>query len=88
MKLAALIAAAAVLVGCQKAPGEKPSGHVFDQCFRAAAFERCLTLAPAGPQVTKYNDWSEVIDSCDDAARYQSWRPKANVPDECDGGGN
>lgn len=31
-------------------------------------FLECLKSAPAGPNVTKYNDWDELVDACEDAA--------------------
>ena len=45
-----------------------------DQELRVRLFERCLANLPAGPTVTMYNDWDEVVDSCASAAYYQSLR--------------
>lgn len=43
-----------------------------DQLMRQKLFKECMALLPAGPQSTKYNDWDEVVDQCDDIARWQS----------------
>jgi len=32
---------------------------------------------------TKYNDWDEVVDSCENAAYYQSKREREVVKPEC-----
>lgn len=42
--------------------------------LRSKLFQECLKLIPKGPTHTKYNDWSEVVDSCGDQAYYQSLR--------------
>lgn len=48
-----------------------------DQCLRQELFTRCLTAIPAGPAVTKYNDWDEVVAMCDSIAYRQSIRLEA-----------
>lgn len=45
-----------------------------DQELRTEIFMKCLSVVPAGPLATKYNDWNEVVDSCEDAAYRQSKR--------------
>lgn len=65
-----MLAAVALLAGCQRDPIPQPSGP--DQQLRREIFMECLSKAPAGPQITKYNDWAEVIEECGDAAYYQS----------------
>lgn len=63
-KIVAICVALLLLAGCdQRGPNQK---------LRREIFMHCLEKAPAGPQVTKYNDWSEVVDSCASAAYYQS----------------
>ncbi len=56
---------------------------IVDQCLRAEAFKQCMKLLPAGPQATKYNDWDEVVNACENAAYYQSLRVKEQVPMQC-----
>lgn len=55
------------LAGCDQPVTQRP-----DNQLRREIFMECLQKAPAGPQVVKYNDWSEVVDSCARAAYYQS----------------
>jgi hypothetical protein len=81
MKKIILIVSVIFLFGC-----ESPltvSQTVPDQCLRAQLFRECLSLVPAGPQSTQYNDWREVINECADAAYYQSLRKKDQVKPEC-----
>lgn len=69
---AALIACIILgLAGCQQAIPERWEPN---QELRAKLFQDCLKSLPAGPVATKYNDWSEVVDSCGSAAYYQSLR--------------
>ena len=49
---------------------------VSDFEIRHKYFIECLEKAPAGPQSTHYNDWSEVVSECETAAYYQSFRYK------------
>lgn len=55
-----LLLAALMLAGCE--PPEQ--SWYTDQTVRREVFMQCLEKAPAGPQITKYNDWAEVIDEC------------------------
>ena len=71
---------AALLCACGQPP-ESP--YVSDQCLRAEIFQRCLKDLPSGPLATKYNDWDEVVDSCENAAYYQSKREREVVKPEC-----
>jgi hypothetical protein len=64
MKYAALIML--ILVGC------KTCYMQTDQAVRQKLFQECLKLIPKGPEATTYNDWSEVVAECEDAAYYQS----------------
>lgn len=54
------------LSGCQEGEWR------MDNKLRAKLFQECLTLIPKGPERTVYNDWAEVVDSCESAARSQS----------------
>ena len=56
----------AALTGCENA-GPEP-----DQTVRNRIFMECLKALPKGPESTKYNDWGDVVDSCEHAAYYQS----------------
>jgi hypothetical protein len=47
-----------------------------NQKERQRIFKECMAALPAGPQSTHYNDWSEVVDSCGDAAYWQSLERK------------
>lgn len=55
-----------LLLGCKTCWMES------DKAERQRIFKECMESLPDGPQTTHYNDWSEVVDSCDDAAYYQS----------------
>lgn len=57
----------------------------YDQCVRPVLFQQCLAALPAGPQATKYNDLSKVVEACADAARLQSSRRREQVKPECRG---
>lgn len=65
------ILAVLILAGCakQEVPEQK---WAYDQCARRALFQQCLQSLPAGPAQVKYNDWDEVVEACEDAARMQS----------------
>lgn len=43
-----------------------------DQELRQKIFMECLDKIPKGPEKTKYNDWDEVVQTCDDVAYYQA----------------
>lgn len=45
-----------------------------DQELRAKLFQDCLKAVPKGPDSVVSNDWAEVVDSCENAAYYQSQR--------------
>jgi hypothetical protein len=64
-------------------PGSTFSPPTVDQCIRAEAFQSCMRALPVGPQVAKYNDWDEVVDSCAQSAYYLALRPHAVIPEQC-----
>lgn len=69
MKRMALIAASlstALLGGCTAEFG------VVDEKLRQELFFKCMQVAPAGPQSTKYNDWAELVEECGRQARYMT----------------
>lgn len=78
MKTLLFIPAMVALVGC--AP--EPVNDV-DQCKREELFKQCLSILPAGPNATVYNDWSEVVSECRDQAYYTSIRPVSVIKPEC-----
>lgn len=40
-----------------------------DQTLRQQIFMECLRTVPQGPKTTVNNDWAEVVEQCDDAAK-------------------
>ena len=56
-----------------------------DTCRRNEVFQQCISNLPNGPQVTKYNDWDEVVSQCDGAAYYIANEKKlgSHIPDAC-----
>lgn len=70
----------AALTGCDGLPNQS------DQCLRQQLFQQCMAALPKGPErIHNSNDWSEVVDSCEDAAREQSWRKTELIKLECRG---
>ena len=67
-----------VLAGCSDFESPSP-----DQCLRAEIFKSCMGSLPEGPKSTQYNDWDEVVGSCETTAYYQSLRIQANIKPEC-----
>ena len=48
----------------------EPKGRfVRDNDVQAKVFAACMAALPAGPERTHYNDWAEVVEECNDAAR-------------------
>ena len=69
-----------ILSGC----GPKPEDFQQpNQCIRAELFKSCMSVLPAGPVATHYNDWAEVVQKCENSSYYQSLRVKRNIPQEC-----
>lgn len=79
-----LLASLAVLLlgGCVPPP-PPPSSVILDQCKREVLFARCMAALPTGPASTVSNDWAEVVETCDDTARMQSYRQRRFVPLQC-----
>jgi hypothetical protein len=71
-----LLVALVMLAGCARehANDKEDRGGYYDQDVRREVFFECLRAAPAGPQHTKYNDWSEVVGECGDQAHAISAR--------------
>lgn len=75
-KLFGLGLIATTLTACNPHPGAGFSEFQWlsDPVIRAERFDACMKALPAGPVSTHYNDWSEVVDSCESAANSQSKR--------------
>lgn len=71
-----------LLAGCGDKPFVEPAPKA-DQCMRQQLFQACMKALPDGPQSTKYNDWDEVVESCESAAYYQSLRRPEHIKPEC-----
>ena len=56
---------------------------VVDQCKRVELFNSCMKNLPAGPVATQYNDWAEVVSTCENVAYPQSLRSQKFVKAEC-----
>lgn len=68
MKRATIVVCLLALAGCAKIdPNQAKRGEL-----RRQYFVECMKLLPPGPQGTQYNDWSEVVESCDSTAMYQA----------------
>lgn len=57
------------LAGCDES---KRQPEVVDQALRQQIFMECLRTVPQGPKTTVSNDWAEVVEQCDDAAKDMS----------------
>lgn len=68
-----------LLAGCS--PPDYTRG--VDNCTRQELFKSCLREVPTGPASTVSNDSSEVIDSCDSSAYYQSIKPIETISKAC-----
>ena len=58
---------------------------ITDQCLQREIFKECLTVVPAGPLATKYNDWDEVVVECRRSANYMAQRQRGTIKEECRG---
>lgn len=79
MKKIIVLALVILLAGC----GEPGGYTTTDQCLRVELFQQCLAKIPPGPAETVYNDWDEVVESCETSAYYQSQRTAKFVKIEC-----
>ena len=69
MKMLLAAIGVTMLSGCAPMCHQKP-----DRVVQNKIFIECLKVIPPGPNVTKYNDWDEVISECNSSAYYQSLR--------------
>lgn len=79
----ALIGASLLTAGLGGCGEPSPRATMRDQCLRQSIFLQCLAALPAGPKATMYNDWDEVVSSCESAASYQALRPSFAIKPEC-----
>ena len=76
-----------LLVACDNGTINVPPDKVVitDQCLQREIFKECLTVVPAGPLATKYNDWDEVVIECRRSANYMAQRQRGTIKEECRG---
>lgn len=43
-----------------------------DQDKRIELFNQCLARVPVGPTAVKYNDWDELVSTCDEISKSQA----------------
>jgi hypothetical protein len=75
------------LAACDHNTVGTPRDKVFvsDQCLYREIFKECLSVVPAGPLATKYNDWDEVVAECRHSAYYMAQRQRGVIKQECMG---
>jgi hypothetical protein len=76
-----------LLAACDNGTINVPPDKVVitDQCLQREIFKECLTVVPAGPLATKYNDWDEVVVECRRSANYMAQRQRGTIKEECRG---
>jgi len=79
MKFIVATILAIFVLGCDFLFPEPDVRWEIDQRLRQELFFKCLDKIPQGPERTKYNDWAEVVEACDEAAYYMSYKKKAEV---------
>ncbi len=57
--------------------------YTADQCMRQELFKTCMSALPEGPKSTHYNDWDEVVSTCDQVSYRQSIRLKSSIKEGC-----
>jgi hypothetical protein len=74
-----------LLTACDNGTINVPPDKVVitDQCLQREIFKECLTVMPAGPLATKYNDWDEVVVECRRSANYMAQRQRGIIKEEC-----
>jgi len=84
MKYLILLVIVSALTACNPEPGMTGSEwmYQYDLKIRAERFDACMKALPAGPVSTHYNNWSEVVDSCEKASAQQSKRLAKKVNGE------
>lgn len=83
-----MIMLAILLAGCtveetKTSQDNRENWSTYDNCIRAEVFAQCLKQLPNGPQISKYNDWDEVVSQCRSAAKEMSLRVRKNIKPEC-----
>lgn len=80
---AVLVLAIGTMSGCDQLPPPTTT----NECAREQIFQACLKALPAGPASTHYNDWDDVVDSCESHAYYTAQQIRSTVPLQCRGPG-
>jgi hypothetical protein len=57
------------IAGCEKTKVEE-AVDLQKGALRRELFAECMKLLPAGPNHTKYNDWAEVVETCNSHSLY------------------
>lgn len=68
IKLLVLMCTLMVLAGCD----DKGLSN-YRQAEKERVFFKCLEKIPKGPVKTHYNDWGDVVDSCNHFATYSTY---------------
>jgi hypothetical protein len=66
-KITILVFVIILLSGCVRY-----SKYIVDRDEQKQNFLQCLAAIPKGPESTHYNDWDEVINSCNNIAESQA----------------
>lgn len=82
MKMLVSLLVVVLLAGCSAGP----NSQVVDQCIRQQLFQQCMSELPAGPVVTHYNDWDDVVNACNTTAYNMSLRLNSQVQPACSEG--
>lgn len=77
-KLIFALLAGVVLTGCIRRDPTYTEVYGVDQEKRVELFNQCLERVPVGPTAVKYNDWDELVRSCDVISKSQAKKCIAN----------
>lgn len=67
-----LLAATLLVAGCSQPVDTRAYDPVARSEYRDKLFNECMNALPAGPQVTKYNDWDDVVSECSQSSYYRA----------------
>ena len=78
-----ILAIALALSGCT--PVKPKDDTQIDQCIRNELFQQCMSVIPTGPThlTETKNQWSDVIEACENQATHASYRLTSVVKLEC-----
>jgi hypothetical protein len=80
------ICAALALVWNVAMTGCNPDDYAergIDICVKREVFAECMASLPEGPERTHYNDWSEVVEVCDERSHRMALRLARDIPRGC-----